>query len=81
MGCVGRKYEEGVDRRTTGGTCISQWSVSLVRENLDQILGRPLVNTAKIKLPAFGKSQIKRLGTLKPRLESKMKFSDRYMNY
>ncbi|GFU38868.1 uncharacterized protein TNCV_3539921 [Trichonephila clavipes] len=40
-------------------------TITLIRESVYQILGRPTLNATKIKLTSFGKSEIKLFGTFK----------------
>ncbi|GFT38195.1 hypothetical protein TNCV_253611 [Trichonephila clavipes] len=44
-------------------------TITLIRESVYQILGRPTLNATKIKLTSFGKSEIKLFGTFKSTID------------
>ncbi|GFW60431.1 hypothetical protein TNCV_942981 [Trichonephila clavipes] len=44
-------------------------TITLIRESVYQILGRPTLNATKIKLTSFGKSEIKTFGSFKSTID------------
>ncbi|GFX97443.1 uncharacterized protein TNCV_2840031 [Trichonephila clavipes] len=44
-------------------------TITLIRESVYQILGRPTLNSTKIKLTSFGKSEIKPFGSFKSTID------------
>ncbi|GFY46791.1 hypothetical protein TNIN_391571 [Trichonephila inaurata madagascariensis] len=44
-------------------------TITLIRESVSQILGRPTLNPTKIKLTYFGKSEIKPFGSFKSTID------------
>ncbi|GFU49151.1 hypothetical protein TNCV_573871 [Trichonephila clavipes] len=44
-------------------------TITLIRERVYQILGRPTINPTKIKLTSFGKSEVKPFGSFKSTID------------
>ncbi|GFW20468.1 hypothetical protein TNCV_4547351 [Trichonephila clavipes] len=44
-------------------------TITLIRESVYQILGRPTINPTKIKLTSFGNSEIKPFGSFKSTID------------
>ncbi|GFU60833.1 hypothetical protein TNCV_3371691 [Trichonephila clavipes] len=44
-------------------------TITLIRESVHQILGRPTLNPTKINLASFGKSEIKTFGSFKSTID------------
>ncbi|GFY42623.1 hypothetical protein TNIN_16521 [Trichonephila inaurata madagascariensis] len=45
-------------------------TITLIRESVYQILGRPTLNPTQIKLTSFGKSEIKHFGSFKSTIDN-----------